>query len=271
MFRERAAVSLLLLPAAFWIIAEGGWLYAITVVVVLGVAAREYGRLFQRAGQRPAVWLLMAGVVALAGARFLNQFESGPWLLSLAALACLTWHLVDYERGAPRAGTDFTISLAGIVYLGWIGAFLISLRELPAGEWWLLVVLPAVWIADSAAYLVGGAIGRRRLSPRLSPKKTWEGYLAGIVVGGVGAGSLAFAWAFAADPGSFRADLGLPIGAALGVLTPLGDLGISMFKREIQVKDTGSLLPGHGGALDRIDSWLWAGVLGYYAVVWAAH
>jgi len=268
-FRERAAVSLLLLPAGFWIIAQGGWLFAITVACVLGWAGREYARLFAANGQRPATWLIIAGVVALAASRFLTQFEIAPLLLSLAALGCLTWHLVDYERGAPRSGTDFAISLAGIVYLGWIGAFLISLRQLPSGEWWLLLVLPVVWLADTAAYLVGKAIGRRRLSPRLSPKKTWEGYLAGIVFGGLSGALFAWLWVPGADPISFRPALGLPIGLGLGALTPLGDLGISMMKREIRVKDTGSLLPGHGGVLDRIDSWLWAGVLGFYAVTWA--
>ncbi|MGH2605121.1 MAG: phosphatidate cytidylyltransferase, partial [Anaerolineales bacterium] len=130
---------------------------------------------------------------------------------------------------------------------------------------WLLTALPAVWFADSAAYFVGKAIGRTRLSPRLSPKKTWEGYLAGILAAGVGGAGLAALWGLAADPSGFRPAAGLWLGLAIGTLTPLGDLGISMIKREVQVKDTGRLLPGHGGALDRMDSWLWAGVLGYCA------
>lgn len=269
MFRERAAVALLFLPAFFWIIARGGWLYLVVVVVALGWAAGEYAALFRQRGHRPAGPLIVLGVVILAAARFSTQFETGPALLSAIALTCLTWHLVDYERGAERSGTDFSISLAGIVYLGWIGAFLISLRQLPQGEWWLLTALPAVWMADSAAYLVGRAIGRRRLSPRLSPKKTWEGYLAGIVAAGAGAAGLAGLWGIAADPAGFRPSAALWLGLALGALTPLGDLGISMMKREVQVKDTGRLLPGHGGALDRLDSWLWAGVLGFYAASWS--
>lgn len=268
MFRERAAVALLVLPSFFWIIAQGGWPYLAAVALVLGLAAAEYVALFRRHGHRPAGPLVLLGVVALTAGRFATKFESAPVILTAACLACLTWHLADYERGAERSGTDFAVSLAGIVYLGWMGAFLISLRQLPQGEWWLLTALPAVWIADSAAYLVGKALGRRRLSPRLSPKKTWEGYLAGIVAAGAGGAALAALWGLAADPGGFQPSAGLALGLALGALTPLGDLGISMIKREIQVKDTGRLLPGHGGALDRIDSWLWAGVLGYYAAAW---
>ncbi|MGH2628400.1 MAG: phosphatidate cytidylyltransferase, partial [Anaerolineales bacterium] len=160
MFRERAAVALLILPVFFWIIAQGGGPYLAAVVLALGLAAREYVALFRRHGYRPAGPLVILGVAALAAGRFYTQFESAPATLAAACLGCLTWHLVDYERGAARSGTDFAISLAGIVYLGWIGAFLISLRQLPQGEWWLLTALPAVWIADSAAYLVGKAVGR---------------------------------------------------------------------------------------------------------------
>ena len=265
MFRERVAVALLFLPIFFWIIAQGGWVYVAVVALALGLAAHEYVALFRHHGHRPAGPLIVLGVVSLAAARFFTQFDGGPAILTAAALICLTWHLFDYERGAARSGTDFAISLAGIVYLGWIGAFLISLRQLPQGEWWLLTALPVVWIADSAAYMVGKAIGRRRLSPRLSPKKTWEGYLAGILAAGAGGAGLASLWGMAADTSAFRASAGLWLGLALGALTPLGDLGISMIKREVQVKDTGRLLPGHGGALDRLDSWLWAGVLGYCA------
>jgi phosphatidate cytidylyltransferase len=102
------------------------------------------------------------------------------------------------------------------------------------------------------------------MAPRLSPKKSWEGYAAGVVAAGIAGAALAAAfgrWVGSALP--ITPVAGLILGLSLGAVTPLGDLGISMMKREFQVKDTGSLLPGHGGVLDRIDSWLWAGVLGY--------
>ena len=267
MLRERVVVTVLLLPTAFWIISAGGWLFAAGVALVLGLAAAEFGALFRHQGLRPATWLLIAGVVALVAGRQADGFVSSPALLAAAALTLMAWHLADYQRGGARSGTDFAVSLAGVVYVGWIGAYLVSLRGLPDGLWWLLTALPAVWIGDSAAYFVGRALGRHRLAPRLSPKKTWEGYLAGALTAAATGAGFAALWSFAAGPASSLTSVrGLAVGAVMGVITPLGDLGISMIKREVQIKDSGTLLPGHGGALDRLDSWLWAGVLGYYFV-----
>jgi phosphatidate cytidylyltransferase len=189
--------------------------------------------------------------------------------LSVLILFAMTWHLVDFEKGSSRSGTDFAITISGIVYLGWIGSYLISLRGLEDGIWWFFTALPAVWLADSAAFLIGKWIGRHPLAPRLSPKKTWEGYLAGIITGALSGFLLVLLWRVGAGTTSTITPIrGFIVGAVLSTLAPLGDLGVSMIKREIQVKDSGDLIPGHGGALDRLDTWIWAGVLGFYLIPW---
>jgi phosphatidate cytidylyltransferase len=267
MLRERVAIVMFLLPPLIWVVASGGWLFTVTIGAALGLAAAEFGLIFKRRGRRPALPLMAGGVLLLSIFRFQYDFDHAPTLLAFLCLASMLWHLVDYERGAEGSGTDFAVTIAGLMYLGWIGPYLISLRGLPEGLWWILVVLPAVWLADSAAYFVGKAIGRHRLAPRLSPKKSWEGYLAGIVVGAAAGAGMAQLWRLGAGPDSaVTAIRGLTVGAILGALATLGDLGVSMIKREMLVKDSGSLIPGHGGVLDRVDSWLWAGVLGYYVV-----
>ena len=269
MLRERLLVTLLLLPILIWILARGGWLFAGAVALVLGLAAAEYGLLFRNAGLRPSLQLLVIGVAMLVLARAGLTLEWQALSLTGLTLMALTWHLLDYERGALHSATDFAVTVSGLLYLGWIGGYLVLLRSLPEGQWWILIALPAVWIADSAAYLVGSWKGKHPLTPRLSPKKTWEGYLAGVLFGGAAGVGLAGLWRIGAGPDSALTVVrGLVVGGLVAILSPLGDLGISMIKRQMKVKDTGTLFAAHGGALDRLDSWLWAGVLGYYMVGW---
>ncbi len=270
MLRQRAVPILIFLPVIVALILLGGWPFTGGVVVALALAAFEFGDVFGAGGLRPAKLLMLVGVVSLALDRHLSGFRHAPLLLTVFTMLAMTWHLLDYERGAERSGTDFALTLAGTVYLGWLGSYLISLRALPAGEWWVLLVLFSIAGADISAYLVGSAVGRRQLVPRLSPKKTWEGYLAGVLVGSICGPLLALLWTELAGPeAAVRPGHGLLIALVVSTLAPLGDLGISMIKRELAIKDTGSLFAGHGGALDRTDTWLWAGVLGFHAVVWS--
>ncbi len=269
MLRERILVVIILIPVFAWVIALGGWFFTLAVALILALAAWEYGLLFRKNSFAPSVPLLVIGVSALCVVRFVGNFEDSALVLALISLTIMTWHLVDFERGAERSGSDFAITLGGVVYLGWIGSYLISLRQIPDGQWWFLIALPAVWLADSAAFFFGKWLGKHPLTPRLSPKKTWEGYLAGIIVGGLTGFGFTYLWKYGTGSSSgLNVQIGLIAGLLVSAFAPLGDLGISMIKREIEVKDTGSFLPGHGGALDRVDSWIWAGAIGYYIVSW---
>ncbi len=267
MFVSRLLVTIILLPVGLALIALGGWPYQAFITLALCLAAWEYVKLFRAGGYQPAGALVIGGVLLIAVGRTVNGFESGGWIISLIVLAGMAYHLSAYERGRDKAATDLAITLAGTLYLGWIGAYFISLRDLPEGKWWVLLALPAVWFADSFAFLIGRQWGRHKLSPRLSPKKTWEGYLAGVVASVLGGALLAFLWQIGAGPGTaITAGRGAIIGLAMGIFPVLGDLGESMIKRQVGVKDSGNLLPGHGGVFDRVDSWLWAAVIGYYMI-----
>lgn len=269
MLRERVAVILVILPFLLWVVVSGGWLYVLAISAMLCLAVIEFGLLFRNHGLRPALPMLVLGVVVLCVSRFLLGFQYTPILFVSICLLGQVWHIVDYERGASHSGTDFAITIAGILYVGFVGSYLISLRLMEDGLWWFLVSLIAIWLADGVAYVVGRVAGRHKLSKRLSPKKTWEGYLSGVVIGAVGTAGLTLLWRICAGPGSdLTPTRGLIVGFVVSSLAPLGDLGISMIKRELQVKDTGSLVPGHGGVLDRLDSMIWAGVLGFYAISW---
>lgn len=269
MLVKRTIVALVLLPLGLAAIFLGGWVFAALIALIAGLAAREYAGLFRQGGYQPATALVVGGAVLLVAGRQWDGFESADWMLSFLILAAMAYHLLAYERGREQAGTDFAISLSGIFYLGWLGAYLVSVRQLPEGEFWLLLILPAVWLADMGAYFAGTRFGRHKLSPRLSPKKTWEGYLAGIPASVIGTALLAALYQAWTGPATAITPLrGALLGLVLSILTTLGDLGESMLKRQVGVKDSGTLLPGHGGAFDRIDSWLWGGVIGYYLVAW---
>jgi phosphatidate cytidylyltransferase len=269
MLVKRLLVTIVLLPVGMAAIIAGGWYLTALVAIFMCLAAWEYSILFHTGGLQPASALVIGGTLLLLVGRNINGFESAPWMISLIILLSMTYHLVAYERGRDQAGTDFAVTLAGILYIGWFGAYFISLRNLSEGKWWILVVLPAVWFADAGAYFIGKSFGRHKLCPRLSPKKTWEGYLGGIVVGVLLTALFAAIWRVGAGPNSAITLLrGALVGLVMGIFPTLGDLGESMIKRQVGVKDSGNILPGHGGAFDRVDSWLWAVVIGYYMVLW---
>lgn len=252
-------MAILFVPILMAGIAAGGWPYSVGVAVVLAMGAHEFGSLFRSAGRRPAMPVMVLGTAAIALAFHMGGWQMAGVALAVTALVSMAWHAVDYERGGTNPGSDFVISLAGISYVGWLGAYLIALRNLPDGKWWVLLALPTVWLADGGAYAFGSWLGRRPLVPRLSPKKTWEGYLGGILTAALGGMGFAALWRIGAGSMSLITPaVGLVNGLLLAALTPLGDLGISMLKREHARKDTGTILPGHGGFLDRMDTWLWA-------------
>lgn len=265
MFWQRALVAFALGPLFLYLVYLGGWFYFLPLVILLMIATWEYGELLKRLGWQAAVWLLMP-------ANFLfwidGQWQMGDWtqiLLFLSLLATMCFGLWRYERAkSETAFIEWCALSAGILLLGWLGSHFFYLRNLPQNSWqWTILALLTIWIADSAAYVFGKRFGRHKLSPRLSPNKTIEGYIGGILGG----------TAFAIIIGSM---LNLPVEAAAlyGFLTstisPAGDLGISLIKRQAKVKDTGNLFPGHGGALDRIDSLLWSVALAYYFIIYLA-
>ncbi len=266
MLLKRFTTALVLAAIGVPAIIYGGIFFWLLMALFLGVAAWEYVNLFRGANFQPSMIVVVGGALGILAARTLAPVYESAALTGVVLLA-MAVHLISFERGRDQAAGDFAVTVAGLVYMGWIGAYLIKLRELPGGLWWFTIVLPAVWLADSGAYFIGRQFGRHKLSPRLSPKKTWEGYWGGVLTGTLG--GMLFAWLWQSN-GYLDVMLldGALIGLAMALLTTLGDLGESMIKRQAGIKDSSHIFPGHGGVFDRIDSWLWASALGYYLVVW---
>ena len=281
MLIKRTITTLILAVIGIPVIVLGGPYYFSLITFFLAVAAWEYGRMFTKAGYKVPGPLLVGCVVLIAVVRELIMDPAAavlslkfPSELAAAALtfsvfAAMTWHLFDYEKGRDRAASDFAVTTAGIVYMGWIGSYLIDLRNMPGGLWWLMIVLPTIWVTDMGAYFVGSRFGKHALSRRISPKKSWEGYGGGVLFGTLTAAGLTILWqSFSFKGPAIAWWQGAALGAGLSALSILGDLGESMFKRQAGVKDASNFFPGHGGVLDRIDSWLWGAALGYFFIIW---
>lgn len=226
----------------------------ISAVVV--VAGDELFRMARGSGLATGRILPVAALAgALAAAAVFGPVGLG-FTAAAVVVAAPAFHL-GHSRAPEGALAGTSVDVFGILYLGLTGACFAWLRTMPADEMTgirlVIFFLVAIWVGDSGAYYVGKNIGRHKMAPVLSPKKTWEGLIGGV------------ATTFAAAAG-FQAVFPMPfawihiliLAAILSVAAPLGDLIISLYKRDTGVKDSSSLIPGHGGLLDRTDSLLFS-------------
>ena len=267
--RSRLITASLLLAFGIPAVVLGGVYSFLLIGFFLVTAAWEYVVLFENVEMSPSRQIVAGGTLFILMARAFWPEISIPVFLFFILLA-MAFHVISYEKGNPHAAMDFAISATGLIYIGWIGSYLMDIRSLPLGGWWLMLILPAVWLADTGAYFIGTRFGRNKMVPRLSPKKSWEGFVGGVITGSVGVGLLAVAYS-TWGPLNITFGQGVMLGLVVSSLSVFGDLGESMIKRQVGMKDSGQLLPGHGGSLDRIDSWLWGAVVGYYFVIWLMH
>jgi len=256
-----AAVALPLLLAVLFLAPPIAWIALVAVAALLG--AWEFFVLLASRGLRPLRWpglLLMAAVFA----SMIEFDRAGPPLWP-AALVVLLAAALALASDMPTAVPAAAGSCLGAVYLGALGGSIAALRLIaPAGDGprRVLLLCAIIMSADTAAYFTGRAIGRRKLAPAVSPGKTIEGFLGGLAGGVIGAFAVRGA-------GWIPATHALALGVAVAALGTVGDLVESLFKRWAQVKDSGTLFPGHGGMLDRVDSLLFGAPVLYYYFLYA--
>jgi phosphatidate cytidylyltransferase len=229
-------------------------LFTVSMALVVLIGARELNTLLCGAGYQSSVRVTaLTALAVFAGVRFPEL----PLLLPALSLVLMGSFALQLRHARDQRVGDWAVSFAGGLYLGWTGGHLAELRVLPDGLWWLALAIGATWATDSGAYLIGRALGKHKLAPAISPGKTWEGYFGGLIAGGLTGAAIG-----AASPPGLLA--GALAGTLVGALSVFGDLIESMIKRQANAKDSGHLIPGHGGVLDRIDSLLWSGVIVFY-------
>ncbi len=275
MLKKRIITSLWFVPLLVIVVWFGGEPGFTALMVIFGIlAALEFYRMVAMSKAPPLtyfglIWTALfilsrnSELLAILEPRF-NLSLVTPLLLASAVVLSLIGLLS--RRQKEEAFTGWAWTIAGILYVGWLLSHLVALRGLDAGRNWVFFALFTTWASDTTAFFIGRKLGRHKLAPNISPGKTWEGATGGIL--GAIIVSILF---FTATP--FHLPLtywqAIPLSILVSIFGQVGDLVESLLKRNMGVKDSGTLMPGHGGVLDRMDSIIFAGIVVYYYVIWA--
>jgi phosphatidate cytidylyltransferase len=257
-FWSRILISLLLLPVILGIVWLGSW-WLFAAALIGGLIALHELYVMGR-GLRP---LVLGGYVGLILTLLGAEVGEISWMVGgIFATIVIAFVVFGFSDARPSATAAISLTVLGVVWVGGGLASFILLRDIPEhGRLVVFTVLIAVFADDTAAYFVGRTIGRHKMAPTISPGKSWEGFVGGTIA------AMAVAFFAMYDQGFLTDFEAVALGAAIAVSSTLGDLFESAIKRDLGVKDSGRLLAGHGGVLDRIDSILWAGPAAFYVVL----
>ncbi|HWG57262.1 MAG TPA: phosphatidate cytidylyltransferase [Gaiellaceae bacterium] len=255
---SRVVVTVVTLPVVLYFVLRGGWWIAALAVLVALIALHELYAMAR--SLRP---LVLAGYVAAVATVVGAHVGGAEWMVGGFMLTLLLAFLF-YGIAETRQSGTITIGTT-ILGAAWIPlglAHLVLLRDLPEhGRLAILTVLLAVFASDTIAYFAGRLVGRHKLAPAMSPGKTWEGFVAGTVA------AVAVAFFALYEQGFLTIPESIALGGAIALAGAAGDLFESALKRDLQVKDSGRLLGGHGGVLDRIDALLFAAPASFYVIL----
>lgn len=248
-----AAAGIPVFLLAVW---HGGWAHFLLTLLIMVVATFELNKLFLKMDLKPYPAAMAAGVLILSLSAYLGGVNAFGLAVTPVVLLILLVGVIRFPATTPGG---VAAGLAGTLYIG-LFVYFYLIRTLDGGLVWILALLAGTWAGDTAAYFVGKKLGKIKLAPRLSPGKTVEGAVGGLIGSVLGAAMVYL----------FYPSASFPVFAALGLLVGvsgiLGDLFESSLKRTAGLKDTGFLIPGHGGVLDRFDSMLFAAPAAYYFV-----
>ncbi len=252
----RIAVAIPALALALAMVAAGGWWFTAGAAALAIICAHEFFRMYE-----PIHPVKMGGYISIFALCIAAHTGGRQHLALVVVITFLIVFLLSFAQvKATAVGVAMTIF--AVVWIGLGVAHAILLRDLEHGADVLIDVLAGTFVGDTAAYLGGRALGRTKLSPAISPNKTVEGLIIGI------ASAIFAVWVAGLYQDWMTGSDALVLGVVVALISPIGDLFESFFKREAQIKDTGTLFGAHGGALDRLDAVLFTTVAGYYTWLW---
>ncbi len=259
MFWKRLLSAIVLIPLIVLIVHRGSLFYSAPVFCVVLVMLIEFGRLARSIGSASHKTTLI-----LSGLPFCFSAQIGfPVELALAFALILAFAVAIFRQQAQDIFFSVSSAITGSIYVGWaFGYHLLLLRQIgdPLGGSLVFFLLATVWCGDSGAYLIGSKFGKRKLCPAISPHKTIEGAVAGLIVGTAGG---LVVW-FLLLQETLDIVHALILGLCLGIIAQISDLSESIIKRNAHVKDSSGVVPGHGGLLDRCDGLVFSAPALYY-------
>ena len=262
MHLNRWLTSIILLPLVIFLIVKGGMPFFVFICAVCVTSLREYFSItFHKQGKNHIInFLGLVMGLLIIWAAFRNDLMLMLWLFSFDLLGCATISVILSKPDSPLIDSVFR-QVQGLMYIALFLGFLVLLRNQKAGETWILLILCVIFAGDTGAYYVGTYLGKHKLIPRVSPGKTIEGALGGLAANAIVGGGINYALPFL--PWGLNMQRLPWLWATLffmviGAVGQLGDLYESQLKRAAGMKDSGKILPGHGGILDRIDALLFA-------------
>jgi len=258
MLHLRIISALVGIPVMLGAIYLGGPWYVFFLLLVVNLGLWEFALMLKAKGSRYPVFFGYIGVTALIILLFFERFDLIYFFIMLIFITLIMVQLAFFDEENFWASA---MHFWGIIYLGGLVGFMLLLRLLPEGMLYTLILFIGVWVNDTFAYFIGSRWGRRKLAPEISPNKSVEGALGGVA--GTFFSTIALAM-LAPDIIGIPVWMAAILGLGIAVFAQLGDLLESSLKRQFQVKESGKLIPGHGGILDRLDSLVLAAPFVYY-------
>jgi phosphatidate cytidylyltransferase len=262
-----AAVGVPIIILAIWF---GDPWFTVLIAAAALAGTYEFYHIANFHRTEPLLYLGLLWALALVVSPHYGNPDLLPIVVTAAMLISLVCLLLRPSR--DKAFHEWSWTIVGALYVGWMLSYWLNLRGLEDGRDWIYLAMLTTFANDTGAYFIGRAIGKHKLAPAISPAKTWEGAIGGLV------SAIPAAIVIAMVLKLISARLGTPfvfgywqiiiLGFLVGLFAQLGDLVESLFKRNMGVKESGNLLPGHGGVLDRFDSLIFVGAVVYYYVIW---
>jgi phosphatidate cytidylyltransferase len=259
-----AMVGIPVLVLATWL---GGWWLLVVLSIIVCVASAEFHTFGKKLGLYPSKTRMILGALAILFVMgFSKDFSKVILVFTSLLFICLAGVLLDKKSRQQTLVVGF--ELFGMVYVGLGISYVALLRGIPGSEgiYYALLVFIITWLCDICAYFAGIRFGRHKLCPRFSPKKSMEGAVAGIIGAGIGAFLINFIVKLSFSITTMSGFSAVLLGSVGAIFGEFGDLFESMLKRDVKLKDSGNIIPGHGGMLDRFDSLLFVAPVVYYFI-----